>query len=153
MSRRSPQPGAGKHANSKKADAREGAREHGRGRRRNTSPASFKDADFLSRLLDQSIDRALTKAIDLTPGTPVRLVKESTEKLVDGVLLPGTAAQTYGYVVRELMKQNDEQRRNKTQGARRIVVKLVNGQEAVTDPWNLDRVSQLDLLAACAEDV
>lgn len=140
--RRSDQPGAGKRANL-----------------RQTIQGYIRAAKRRPRTLGQNVFGAILDEVNFSghrltewePGMSVRLIKESAERLAGGELLPGQAAHCYGTVVRKLKKGGDAVRRAGGALTAKIVVRLVNGKDAVTDPWNLERVTTLDLLAAASD--
>lgn len=166
--RHSPQPGAGNNARSRQHNSDLGRREFGRQSRRRQRDSAADVAYFRSKLfqslgqqpaIGQNVFAAIADEQNFTGarwerGQAVRLVKESSERLVGDKLLPCVAEQAYGYVVREIVKHHSEEHRRMGRGVgmKKVVVKLVSGTEIVTDPYNLQRVTTLDLLAACASD-
>lgn len=144
--RRSDQPGAGKRANSNRGLSMQRLPKP---KRRDLHTLG---QNMFAAIMDEANFSEGFRPGEVEPGMAVRLRKESSERLATGELLAGQAAKSYGTVVRSFMKHRDEgARRAGHTGTKKVVVRLVSGEEVVTDPWNLERVTTLDLLAAASD--
>lgn len=137
--RRSPQPGAGAHANERRGRIEQGRRDfmNFRSKRR---PESLGQNQF-----GYIVDEENFMGRSWEAGTPVRLIRESSETTADG--LPIAGARAFGTVVSMVNHANDGDRRSRRRKLM-VVVKLVSGEETTTVGTNLEKVTMLDLLAA-----